>query len=206
MAQCSSKRSKLTRLWRVDSRTSESIRQYQHGVIGTHVAVHRDPIETTRDSLLQSGLKWLGLNLRIRGKEAEHGGMQRSCGRTFAGAAHSGLDHASAFTDAPDTHALAAKAEFYGDLLGPRIASHDCFGGLRRPPRFRAEFNCGFDNPGADLIHRQRDANPPSGTNQRRPGREVEGLLREPDHLQSVRQTLLARARIRIAGIDDNGL
>src|SRR5260221_5271733 len=132
--------------------------------------------------------------------------MKWGRGWTIAGAAHSGLDHSGAFADPADTHSLATKTEFDGDLLWPRITRHDCFGGLGRARRLRTELNRGFDNPGADLIHGQRNPNPPSGTNQRRPGREVEGLLREPDHLEGVGQTLLAGAGIRIARIDNNGL
>ena len=45
--------------------------------------------------------------------------------------AHAGLNHARAFAHAADADGFAAQLEFDRDLLGPRVAGHDGFNGMR---------------------------------------------------------------------------
>ncbi len=76
----------------------------------------------------------------------------------FAGGAHAGLNHAGALADAADADGLAAQLELHGDLFGPRVAGHDGFGRLGGVVRRGPQFDGGLDDAGADIVHRQRDA------------------------------------------------
>jgi len=60
----------------------------------------------------------------------------------------------------------------------------------------------GFDDAGADIIHRHRDANTAGGPDEGRALREGERLFREAHHFQRVLQTLLAGAGIGVAGVN----
>ena len=89
--------------------------------------------------------------------------MEGGGGGAFARGAHAGLNHAGAFADAADADALAAYFELHGDLFGARVAGHDGFGGLGGVLRRGTKQDRGFDDAGADIVHRQRDANAPGG-------------------------------------------
>ena len=62
----------------------QTIRQHEDGVVGAHIAIDGDTVETIGDGFPQRGLKRLRFDCGIGGDEAEHGGVKtlRPGGRT----------------------------------------------------------------------------------------------------------------------------
>ena len=60
----------------------ETIGQDQHRIIGAHVAIHGDAIETLRDRLFQDGLQRRCVDGRVRRDETQHRGVQWQRSRT----------------------------------------------------------------------------------------------------------------------------
>jgi hypothetical protein len=102
----------------------QPIRQDQHRIVGAHVAVDGDTIETLFDRLLERHFQICWLDRRIGRNEAEHRRVRR----------HLRLNHSGALADSADANRNAADLEFDSDLFPPRIGSHNRFRDLPGAP------------------------------------------------------------------------
>ena len=119
--------------------------------------------------------------------------------------AHAGLNHARALAHAANADGGRAQFELHRDLLGPRVAGHDGFDGVRgrsparnpAAPRLASiplwTFFIGSATPMRPV---EATSTCPAGTGKRGGG--------NPGHVSGVAKAALAGAGVGVAGIDDD--
>ena len=165
-------------------------------VIGGRIAIHGDTVERHIGEPAGQCAHQLWGHTGVGGQKTEHG-------------CHVGADHARPFRNTGGTHRGAAQHELTACSLGQRVGGHHAFSG-RQPlgTRCHRRLRCEFKRLGQtrqEPVQGQRLHDHPGGKRQHL-------LMTQPERTRHGRaglarrsQSWLARAGVRVAGVDDHG-
>ena len=163
-------------------------------------------LKLLRHRFLERGLQYLASTAASVVRNRAWWRAAATRGGPRAGRAHAGLNHARAFADAAEADGPAAQLELHRDLLGPRVAGHDGFGGVVARAPGRAQSTRGIENARLTLsIGRVTPMRPVEPTRTCSAGM-CSVLFGKRRHCQRVLHALSAGAGVGVAGIDHDRL
>ena len=169
-----------------------SVGQQQHRVVGAHVAVDADAIETVARG---RGERSLGRGRREGGvghDQRQHGGHVR---------AH----HRRAFGHAGDLNFAAVDRHGPAGQFVDRVGGQHAAGGRKQTGFVAAQFHGGRGDALLDLVHRQKGADHAGRKHQRLIGLGAAGGGRQAGHFLGVAQAALAGAGVGHARANHHG-
>ncbi len=186
----------------------KGVRQHQDSVVGAHVAIHGDAIETLCYRFVERRLQVLRFDRGIGRDEGEHGGVKSrgAGGGTRTGGTHSRLNHSSTFADTSDRYGLSVEFHFDGNLFHFGVARHDRFRDVPGVFAGAVDAPCDIANSFLHIFHWHVESNATSRSHKHMFLREVKLFRQESRHFESVLHSLFAGACVGISRVYENGL
>ena len=173
------------------SHTGLTVSQYQYSIIGAHISIYGNHIESNLYDFGQSLLHQLAGNIGISGNIAKHG-------------SHIWLNHTRAFSNSTKANSLATNLYLSRASLGISISSNNSIASILAA--ILRKLCCSGLDTSSQLVHRQVDTNNTSRAYQYIISLTAQLLSSQGSHLVGISQSNLSSAGIGTASVCYNSM